>query len=137
MSHPTNDAENRLLERVFELDTLALDTHDIDVPNNLADKLYAIADADRSENMAPQKQRWRLSLASVASIALATAVFLFVQPNQAEREAEAARQELAVAFEYLELTHRKAHPHITNNLREGMQRSTLHPIFNSARAVHL
>ena len=119
-------SEDRLLEIIFELEEID-DRADLDqAPPTLKNKLYNISRTKRSQFIS-----LRL-LSTAASVLIAGAsLFIAYQYNETQ-EIELARQELMIAFQYLDQTQREIEPRMTNVLRENLQRSAIRPVIENA-----
>lgn len=128
--------EEKFLDALFEIDDVNAIQHDA-TPSDLPKKLYDIAESSPTTRTHSAFHVWRIPFTAAASVILAAVVFFITDARQQDKELEQARQELIVALQYLNQTHRSIEPHLTGSLRNGLQMSTIEPVLKSTKAVQL
>ncbi|WP_086933055.1 hypothetical protein [Agarilytica rhodophyticola] len=102
----------------------------VDIPQGLGEKLYAIADDSKNT-----KNRKKLNVVLQALVSLAAMVIIglfliekFQQPS--EKEIQRAKQELVIAFNYLNAANQKTNLKVKQTLNARLQQASVKTVFN-------
>ena len=100
----------------------------VDVPASLSTSLYAITQEKQVEKTS--WGRWTPALASAAAAAVIAGVITFSHfaASPSEQEILRAKQELAIAFGYLNAANEKANAHVRHTVYKKLQRAALVPV---------
>lgn len=112
----------------------------VEVPENLGDKLYAIAESAPAGTASVQRgffQRWPKVTSIAASLFVAIIGFQFYQQQQTFKQLEQAQTDLATALHYLSEANRITQAQVFNSLNKNMNKAGVKPAMEIGRGALL
>ena len=101
-----------------------------DVPSDLTQKLYAIAEEPQTEQLPPKAKVfdfWPKLTAVAASLLVAVVVAQFYQQQQTIKQLEQAQADLKTALHYLGEANRIARSEVLESVNKNMRRAGVEP----------
>jgi hypothetical protein len=110
----------------------------VEVPENLGEKLYAIAESTPAGNASVHRgfyQSWPKVTSIAASLFVAITGFQFYQQQQTFKQLEQAQADLATALHYLSEANRITQAQVFNSLNENMNKAGVKPAMEIGRGA--
>ena len=108
----------------------------VDVPENLADKLYAITESAAGNTPSIKKLiagSWPKITSIAASLLVAVVVFQVYQQQQTLKQLEQAQADLATALHYLGEANKITRTQMRISLNENMKKAAIEPVVEIGR----
>lgn len=105
----------------------------VDLPPGLSEKLYAISDSenkDTSEKRNIRGNRFWHAIASLAAVVIIGLFFIEQSQQPTEQEIQRAKQELAIAFAYLNAVNKTTNAKVKQTLNARLQQVSVSPVLN-------